>query len=48
MIQRLKIDNTSMNIVHFEGETFFYNISNSEYNTRGDKMILLLGLIGII
>jgi hypothetical protein len=46
-IQCLKNDKKSMNTVHFEGETSFYNISNSEYNMRCDKMILRLGLLGI-
>jgi hypothetical protein len=36
-----------MNRVHFEGETSFYNIFNSEYNIRCDQMILRLGLVGI-
>ena len=34
MIQRLKNDKKSMNIVHFEGKTSFYNISNSEDKMR--------------
>jgi hypothetical protein len=46
-IQHLKNDKKSMNIVHFEGETTFYNISNLEDKMRYDKMILRLGLLGI-
>jgi hypothetical protein len=46
-IQCLKNDKNSMDIVHFERETFFYNISNLEYNMSCHKMILRLGLLGI-
>jgi hypothetical protein len=34
MIQCLKNDKKSMNKFHFEGETSFYNISNSKDNMR--------------
>jgi hypothetical protein len=34
MIQLLKNDKKSMNTIHFEGETSFYNISNSKYHMR--------------
>ena len=47
MIQHLKNDKNPMNIVHFEGETSFYNISILEYNMRCDKMLLRLCLLGI-
>jgi hypothetical protein len=36
-----------MNTVHFEGETSFYNISNSKYKMRCDKMIIRLDILGI-